>query len=105
MTDSMSERDRRELAEQHRDNVVPDSGVAIEPRRLGTTYDFLTVNEVAALLRVSKMTVYRLVHDRELSAVKIGGSIRVARADVAAYVIAAYVDKSSTRRTDNEVPS
>jgi excisionase family DNA binding protein len=105
MTDPMGERDRRELAEQHRDDVVPDSGVAIKPRRLGPIdYDFLTVNEVAALLRVSKMTVYRLVHDKELPAIKVGGSIRVARADVAAYVIAAYVDRSSTQRTD-EVPS
>ncbi len=31
----MSERDRRDLADQGRDDVVPGSGVAIEGRRLG----------------------------------------------------------------------
>ena len=38
---------------------------------------FLTVAEVAALMRVSKMTVYRLVHNGELSAVRVGRSFRV----------------------------
>ena len=31
---------------------------------------FLTVAEVAALMRVSKMTVYRLVHGGDLTAVR-----------------------------------
>lgn len=38
---------------------------------------FLTVAEVAALMRVSKMTVYRLVHSGELPAVRFGRSYRV----------------------------
>ena len=38
---------------------------------------FLTVAEVAALMRVSKMTVYRLVHSGELAAVQVGRSYRV----------------------------
>ena len=38
---------------------------------------FLTVAEVASLMRVSKMTVYRLVHGGELSAVRVGRSFRV----------------------------
>lgn len=38
---------------------------------------FLTVAEVAALMRVSKMTVYRLVHNGELQAVRVGRSFRV----------------------------
>ena len=38
---------------------------------------FLTVAEVAALMRVSKMTVYRLVHSGELPAVRVGRSFRV----------------------------
>ena len=32
---------------------------------------FLTVAEVASLMRVSKMTVYRLVHNGELPAVRV----------------------------------
>lgn len=38
---------------------------------------FLTVAEVAALMRVSKMTVYRLVHSGELPAARVGRSFRV----------------------------
>lgn len=38
---------------------------------------FLTVAEVAALMRVSKMTVYRLVHSGELPAIRVGRSFRV----------------------------
>jgi len=38
---------------------------------------FLTVAEVAAHMRVSKMTVYRLVHSGELPAIRVGRSFRV----------------------------
>lgn len=38
---------------------------------------FLTVAEVAELMRVSKMTVYRLVHAGELPAIRFGRSYRV----------------------------
>ena len=38
---------------------------------------FLTVAEVAAMMRVSKMTVYRLVHSGELPALRVGRSFRV----------------------------
>lgn len=38
---------------------------------------FLTVAEVADAARVSRMTVYRLVHSGELPAVRVGRSFRV----------------------------
>ena len=38
---------------------------------------FMTVAEVADVMRVSKMTVYRLVHSGELPAVQFGRSYRV----------------------------
>jgi excisionase family DNA binding protein len=38
---------------------------------------FLTVAEVAAVMRVSKMTVYRLVHSGELASVQVGRSFRI----------------------------
>lgn len=38
---------------------------------------FLTVAEVARIMRVSKMTVYRLVHSGELPAARVGRSFRV----------------------------
>ena len=47
---------------------------------------FLTVAEVAAVMRVSKMTVYRLVHSGELPAVRVGRSFRVPENDVHAYL-------------------
>ena len=37
---------------------------------------FLTVAEVALIMRVSKMTVYRLVHSGELEAIRVGRSFR-----------------------------
>ena len=47
---------------------------------------FLTVAEVAATMRVSKMTVYRLVHSGELPAVRVGRSFRVTEDDVNEYL-------------------
>ncbi len=43
---------------------------------------FLTVAEVAGRMRVSKMTIYRLVHSGELPAVRFGRSFRVQRGAV-----------------------
>ena len=47
---------------------------------------FLTVAEVAALMRVSKMTVYRLVHSGELPAARVGRSFRVPEDTVNEYL-------------------
>jgi len=47
---------------------------------------FLTIAEVAAVMRVSKMTVYRLVHGGELPAVRVGRSFRVSERDVNEYI-------------------
>ncbi len=47
---------------------------------------FLTVAEVAAVMRVSKMTVYRLVHAGDLPAVRVGRSFRVPSDAVDAYL-------------------
>ncbi|SDF28972.1 helix-turn-helix domain-containing protein [Pseudonocardia oroxyli] len=50
---------------------------------------FLTVAEVAERMRVSKMTVYRLVHSGELPAVRFGRSFRVQQAAVERHITAA----------------
>ena len=47
---------------------------------------FLTIAEVAAVMRVSKMTVYRLVHGGELPAVRVGRSFRVSEKDANDYI-------------------
>jgi excisionase family DNA binding protein len=51
---------------------------------------FLTVAVVSALMRVSKMTVYRLVHSNELTAVRVGRSFRVPEHAVDAYLREAF---------------
>ena len=51
---------------------------------------FLTVAEVAELMRVSKMTVYRLVHSGELTAVRVGRSFRVPEHVVHTYLREAF---------------
>ncbi len=51
---------------------------------------FLTVAEVAAVMRVSKMTVYRLVHSGELASVRVGKSFRVPERAVHDYLRGAF---------------
>lgn len=58
---------------------------------------FLTVAEVAEVMRVSKMTVYRLVHSGELPAVRFGKSYRVPESAVAAYLAQAVVEGPGSR--------
>ena len=47
---------------------------------------FMTVSEVAASLRVSTMTVYRLINGGELPAARIGRSFRVRSEDLDTFV-------------------
>ena len=53
---------------------------------------FLTVAEVAEIMRVSKMTVYRLVHAGELPAVRVGRSFRVHERAVKTYLDSSFYD-------------
>ena len=47
---------------------------------------FLTIAEVAAAMRVSKMTVYRLVKSHAIAAVRVGRSFRVPEEAVNDYI-------------------
>lgn len=60
----------------------PDSGLG--------EMKFLTVAEVAAAMRVSKMTVYRLVHAGTLPAVQVGRSFRIPEQAVQDYLRDSY---------------
>ena len=51
---------------------------------------FMTVAEVAALMRVSTMTVYRLIKAGDLPAVRFGKSYRLDEADVDRYLADQY---------------
>ena len=67
--------------------------MASGPQRPGLSeVRFLTVAEVAQTMRVSKMTVYRLVHSGELPAVRVGRSFRVTEDDVNEYLRKSFYD-------------
>ena len=65
-------------------------GVAVA--KSSPTSTFLTVAEVAALLRVSTMTVYRLIKAGELPAARIGRSYRIREDDVDRYLEARFTE-------------
>lgn len=57
--------------------------------------DFLTVGEVADILYVSKMTVYRLIESGDLPAAVINKrSYRIKRSDLDSYIESVMTDKS-----------
>lgn len=68
----------------------PDSSQSV-PASMGDVR-FLTVAEVATALRVSKMTVYRLVHSGELPAVRVGRSFRVPEQAVQEYLQSSFFE-------------
>ena len=55
-----------------------------------TRGSFLTVAEVAATLRVSTMTVYRLIKAGDLPAVRVGKSYRLREDDIDRYLESRY---------------
>lgn len=46
----------------------------------------LTVGEVAVLMRVSNMTVYRLIKSGQLAAIRVGKNYRLRRGDIERYL-------------------
>jgi excisionase family DNA binding protein len=52
----------------------------------------LTVNEVADLLRVSRMTVYRLIKEGQMKALRVGRSYRLREDDVDEYLSKRYTE-------------
>jgi excisionase family DNA binding protein len=55
-----------------------------------TGSSFVTVGEVAGQLRVSNMTVYRLIQNGQLPAVRVGKSYRIRDVDVDRYLSDQY---------------
>jgi excisionase family DNA binding protein len=51
---------------------------------------FMTPQEVADHLRVSSMTVYRLIRSGELRAVRVGKAYRILEDDVDAYLASRF---------------
>ena len=55
---------------------------------------YLTVEEVAKELRVSRDAIWRLIRQKKLIAYRIGGTLRIKSDDLQAYL--------DTQRTDSE---
>lgn len=64
--------------------------------KAGGQVKFLTVAEVAGAMRVSRMTVYRLVHAGEMPAVRVGKSFRVPQDALDRYLADARIDIEDT---------
>ena len=63
------------------------SRVMAPPRKSPYVGDrLLTVGEVAALMRVSSMTVYRLIKSGSLAAIRVGKNYRIRESDVNRYL-------------------
>lgn len=54
-------------------------------------YDLLTPREVAEVMRVSTMTVYRLIKSGDLPAIRVGKHLRIRGNDVVAFLDARRV--------------
>lgn len=67
--------------------VVPmRGGKRMGGRRALADDRLLTVGEVAAAMRVSNMTVYRLIKSGQLAAIRVGKNYRIRESDVDRYL-------------------
>jgi excisionase family DNA binding protein len=61
--------------------------MTVAPRKSQYVGDrLLTVGEVAGLMRVSNMTVYRLIKSGSLAAIRVGKNYRIRESDVNRYL-------------------
>jgi len=78
---------RQELGDQAPHHGRPASASTGRSEETPTSdVRYLTVAEVATIMRVSKMTVYKLVHDGELESIRVGRSFRVPETVVNRYL-------------------
>ncbi len=62
-----------------------------QPMSISAGLHLLTVAEVAQIMRVSKMSVYRLIHSGQLEAVRLGHAFRIPQQAVDAFLQRSYV--------------
>jgi excisionase family DNA binding protein len=82
------EADVADVAHERIEPDVADVGdVTIVGKRRPFVGDrLLTVGEVAATMRVSNMTVYRLIKSGQLAAIRVGKNYRIRESDVDRYL-------------------
>ena len=64
--------------------------------------EILTIKEVGKYLKISDRSAYRLAQEGTLPAFKVGGSWRVRRADLDAWITRQVEMQSSERKPDPE---
>ncbi len=67
---------------QHVAHVTREDGERVNEPQAFVTGGLLTVAEVASAMRVSNMTVYRLIKGGELPAVRVGKNYRLRESDL-----------------------
>jgi excisionase family DNA binding protein len=65
---------------------APGEDVRVPKRRPFVGDRLLTVGEVAGTMRVSNMTVYRLIKAGQLAAIRVGKNYRIRESDVNRYL-------------------
>ena len=71
-----------------------------EAETAGLTGALLTVAEVAGLLRVSNMTVYRLINAGDLSSLRVGKNYRIRESDLESFLRTGTRPGNGTRPVD-----
>jgi excisionase family DNA binding protein len=76
-----------DVAHEAAEAIEQDVEVVRMPKRRPFVGDrLLTVGEVAATMRVSNMTVYRLIKAGQLAAIRVGKNYRIRESDVNKYL-------------------
>ena len=60
--------------------------MSINTSDFGAKTDFLTVHEVAELLRLSVLTIYKYIKEGQLKAVEFGGHYRVSSESLESFI-------------------
>ena len=63
------------------------------PKSRSNSPRFMTVGEVADLMRVSSMTVYRLIKAGDIRAARVGKSYRIREEDVDQFIASRHLRK------------
>jgi len=64
---------------QHTEPLPGDRGIQFE---LNIAVEFLTISELAKVLKVNPKTIYRAVWSKKVPAYKIGKALRIAKKDI-----------------------
>jgi excisionase family DNA binding protein len=83
------------MAHQFRPADADNNQLEINPMQ-DSSFEFLSVKEVAGILKMSRASVYRQIELKELRAFRLGGTVRVALTD-----LNAYIAKCATRPPDD----